>query len=287
MKKEASILLLVVVGVFLILVSPSIVVFAANQSITYATVTIVNTGPTVVSVTVTPDPANPEDTMTVIANISDPNGVPNDINTVQAVFDMGTGATGDDTTVSLSYNSTSGFYQNDTFTLALNATPGTWTVNVTATDDFSAIHTAIDTFTVNTIVALTLHDTPIDFGNVSVGATDRRADNSSTGNGYTGGTIKGFPIGINNTGNVNENFTISGLNLVGQTDSAYAIGVSNITYNLTGTNPGLTTLTGTDTLISGANNAPSVQDVYFWIDTPNNIPEQEYRGNVTLSAIQS
>lgn len=266
MNKIAIPLLVVLIGVFGILAF-STATSAANQSTTYTTVYVMNTLPDVANTTASPDPAVPSDTMTVTVNVNDVNG---DLDKVWAVYYNTSGsAVG---TVWLWYNATSGLYQNSTFTLPVDAASGTWNVTVYANDTYGTSQDS-DTFTVGTVVAMTLHNTPVDFGNTSVGVNDRRAENGTAVAGSYQGIVAGFPLVVNNTGNANNNYTISGTKLPGQTDTGYDIGAGNITYDLTATLPG-TALTGADALFSG-NNAPNSEiNLYFWIDVPAGIQGQ-------------
>jgi hypothetical protein len=258
----------------------STIASAANQSTTYATVYVMNTLPHIQTVTASPDPAVPSDVMTVKSNVSDVNG---DLDVVWAKYYNTTmGLVG---TVSLTYNATSKLYADYTFTIPADAIGGTWNVTVYANDTYGTSSKST-TFTVNSVIAMTLQNTPIDFGNSSVGVANRRAENGTAIAGSYRGVVEGFPLIVNNTGNTKNNYTISGLDLVGQTNGAYKIGVSNVTYKLTST-PSGTALTGVDTLYSGNNNAKSVVNTYFWINVPTGIPQQQYKGNVTIKASRS
>ncbi len=258
----------------------STIASAANQSITYSTVYVINTLPNIQIVTESPNPAVPSDIITVKSNVTDANG---DLNKVWAKYYNTTG--GLIATVKLVYNTTSKLYQNNTFSIPANGAGGTWNVTVYANDTYGTVSKST-TFTVNSVIAMTLQNTPIDFGNSSVGVTNRRAENGTAVAGSYRGIVAGFPLKVNNTGNTKNNYTISGLQLVGQTNSAYKIGVSNVTYKLTSILPG-TALTGVNTLYSGNNAPKSIVNTYFWINVPTGIPQQQYKGNVTIKASRS
>ncbi len=258
----------------------STIASAANQSITYATVYVINTLPNIQTVTESPNPAVPSDIITVKANVSDVNG---DLSKVWAKYYNTTG--GLVGTVKLIYNTTSKLYQNTTFTIPADAVGGTWNVTVYANDTYGT-KSKSTTFTVNSVIAMALQNTPIDFGNSSVGVTNRRAENGTAVAGSYRGIVAGFPLKVNNTGNTKNNYSISGLQLVGQTNSAYKIGVSNVTYKLTSAPPG-TALTGVNMLYSGNNAPKSIVNTYFWINVPTGIPQQQYKGNVTIKASHS
>ena len=279
MKKSfliAMVACLVIVGAFAF---STTLTSAANNETTYARVYVMNTLPSVTDVTASPDPASPSDTMTVEANVSDANG---DLDVVWAEYYNTTGLVA---TVGLVLNATSGLYYNDTFQLASNAVPGTWNVTVYANDTYGE-SSNFTTFVVEGIVALELYNTPVDFGNASAGDSDRRAENGTAVAGSYQGIVAGFPLQVNNTGNVNEDYSISGLDLVGQTDSNFNISVGNVEYNLTDTNGAGFSLTDSEVEFASTNAPQSIQDVYFWINVPS-VPQQEYKGNVTIRATQS
>ncbi len=268
----------------LIFILCSVAVIAATNQTTYMIVRITNTAPTVNEVTVAPDPADPSTTMNITANVTDPNGVPADISSVVATY---SGPGGETATVNLVFNGGTGLFENTTYTLPWNATPGTWNVSFNATDTAGTWNVNSTSFTVNPVVSITLHNTPVDFGNASVGVSDRRADNGTAGSGYIGGTIKGFPLKVNNTGNVDANYTIKGKDLMGQVDPNFNISVTDVKYDTDSNVAGATQLALADQSISNTNIPGSLDDVYFWITTPPSIPEQDYKGNLTISAVQS
>lgn len=273
-------------GVCVLIVSVLAVIVLAQSNQTTMTVRIINSAPTVESITFSPNPIDPGNTITIFANVTDPNSVPSDINTVNATIDMSTNATGDDVTLAMTYNSSSSLYEVN-YTLSVNAVPGTWGVTVDADDNAVASDSNSSNFTVNSVVSIGLIDSPIDFGNASVGEEDRRADNSTAGSGYTGGSVRGFPLQLNNTGNVNADYDIQGTNLTGQTDNSYDIAVSNVEWNTENNATSATGLTTSDVSVATSQAPLATQDVYFWITLPSNIPEQNYEGNVTISATQS
>lgn len=273
----AFVMILTVAAVFSV---GTTLVSAANNQTTYATVYVANSLPVVTDVTVNPSPANPSDTLTVTANVSDANG---DLDVVWVKYYNTTGDLV--ANLGLVYNGGTGLYENTSFTLAANADPGQWNATVYANDSFGESSDYF-LFSVNGLVAMELKNTPIDFGNASAGETGRRADDGTTGSGYDGGTIKGFPLKVNNTGNVNQNYTIKGLDLVGDVNPAYNIGVGNVSYNLTNTGGAGFSLTTSATQFASVISPAVIQDVYFWIDIPA-VPQQDYTGNVTIRAVQS
>jgi hypothetical protein len=379
-KGAATLIALILAFLFSILT-----VSAAQSELTNMTVYIINTGPTVGTINVTPDPAEPLDIMRFEVNITDANGVPDDIDTVNGVLDMGTpGVPGDDVTISFTHNATNELYYNITYQIPVAATFGTWTINITVTDDFALSDSGTQTFTVtdttdpvinnisdtpdpvdpgatinftanvtdnvnvnatwveisgtnysmtqsgssdiwyydtfdtniaagtydytvyandtygntatpvssnftiNSLISLSLEQIPVAFGNTTIPVTDRRADNGTAGSGYTGGTIKGFPMMINNTGNVNENFSISGTDLTGLAQPAYEVGVGNVSYDLddgvAGASTLTTTLTQFTTSVIAMNN---YEELYFWISIPSGLPSQNYKGDINITASQS
>ena len=373
----------IVLLLIIMLVLLGLSVSAADWQTTNTTVYIINTGPTANSVTVTSNPSEPGDSIYIKSNVTDVNGIPDDITNVTVVLDMGTPTNeSDDVSLNMVYNTSSGLYENTSYTLPLNSPFGVYTANSTAIDDFDAsdwvtgtfnvtdltnpvINTVsdnspvdpgstlnitanvtdnvavddvfveinatnysmtqagstdiyyyddydtnviagtydytvyandtygndatpvTDNFTVNALVALTLEQVPIEFGNTTIPVTSRHADNGTAGDGYTGGTIKGFPMVINNTGNVNENFSISGTDMTGQTQGSYEVGVGNLTYDTDGALPAAYNLSTSLTQFVGDVAWTATQDVYFWISIPEGIPSQNYVGTINVSAVQS
>lgn len=371
-------------GLFLTLFSLTALADTCYNTTTNVYVT--NTGPTVVDVTVTTNPMEPGDTIYVWANVTDPNGVPDDIQSVIGTIDMGTPTnSSDDINITLIYNATSGLYYNATHVIPLASPFGEYNITILATDDFNATATnnglfnvtditapvinsindtpdptnpgdtinftanvsdnvnvdtvlvqiegtnysmsgtepsywydTLDTsaytpgtytytvyandtygnwatplagnFTINTLVSIDLTQIPIDFGNTTIPVYNRSADNgtSSTALGYDGdGVVEGFPMIVNNTGNVYVNISISGTDLVGLTQTSYSIGVGNVTYDLDGTVATMTALTTTTTeYASNVTSFGGTQDTYFWIQIPQGLPSQFYQGNVTICASQ-
>ena len=255
--------------------------FAANESTTYARVFVINSAP-VISDIILPDGAyDPETTLPIQVEVTDTNGVPDDITSVNATLTPPTEAV---INLNLTYNATSGFYEGS-YALPEGAEPGSWNITVNVKDAFGATGTDSKLFTINTIVSLNLANNPIDFGNTSIPVEDRRADNGTAGDGYEGGTIKGYPLTITNDGNVAEDFSIKGDTLVGQTNPVYTLAVGSIEYSLTEEQG--TVLTGAATEFAAGVAKQASEDLYFWITISENVPEQEYKGNVTVSAVQA
>ncbi len=283
MKRIIIALLLVISSINILIYAQN--VFAAANETTEVLVNVVNSPPVVREVTVSPDPADPGNTLTVTANVTDVNS---DIISVVGTFDYGTpDNTGDDVSVTLVFNPLSELYENNTFAVPFTAPAGLWAFNVTATDSFALQNKNSTTFIVNKLITIALANTPIDFGNASAGEFDRRADDGTPGSGYTGVTVKGFPLQIINGGNVNLNYSINSSNLIGSTDQSFNITVSNLSYN---TAPNATTSTNMAYAlqpISGDNAINSTEDVFFFLDIPLGTPEQSYRGNVTIVSQES
>jgi len=255
--------------------------FAANESTTYARVFVINSAPTVSDI-VLPDGAyDPETTLPIQVEVTDYNGVPDDIVSVNATLIPPTESS---VLIELTYNATSGYYEGN-YALPEGAEPGSWNITIDVIDDFGATGSDSTLFTINTIVSLNLANNPIDFGNTSTPVEDRRADNGTAGDGYEGGTIKGYPLIITNDGNVAEDFSIKGDTLVGQINPAYTLAVGSIEYSLTEEQG--TVLTGTATEFAAGVAKQASEDLYFWITISENVPEQEYEGNVTVSAVQA
>ena len=278
-KSILSITFLVIVGLFS--VSAGFTLAATNQT-TDLLVYIMNTAPAFQggNVTVTPDPAYPNDTMTVKANVTDSN---NDTLTVNCTYYNTTGSA-QSPTVWLVYNGVSGLWENNTFQLSTSAGLGVWNVTCVASDNITTTSFTTN-FTVAAFCEMALDQIPEDFGNTSVPVTDRRAENGTAETGYVGGAIKGFPLRVNNTGNCNNNYSISGNDLVGQLNGAYSIPVSNVGYALTSAAP-TATLTGSFVQYSDTNAPGSMVNTFFWLSA-SNVPQQNYKGNVTIRSYQT
>ena len=282
--------ILLFLGIIFAISTVSIIILAANNATTDLIVRIVNTPPVINNVTVTPNPADPGNTITVNATITDANGIPGDVSTVKVTY-IGPG--GETFTFFLVFNEsispTVGKYSNNTFTLPSNATPGTWFANVTVNDTKNAQTSFLANFTVNAFISITLANTPVDFGNASSGETLRRAENGTTNSvqGFAGGPIKGFPLLINNNGNVNLAYNMTGNNLTGQTNSSFVIPVSNIFFNTIINTSSAQSLSETvSKQLSNGNVPNSAEESFFWITLPTTLTEQEYKGNVTILATQ-
>lgn len=136
---------------------------------------LITEGPTVESITITPDDEPAEDgvqinptpggnkTVNISAVVSDPNGW-NNINTVEAVI-TGPGIIAD-SPVTLSFVSNSTLMTatyNGTFNMSFYYLDGTYTVNVTATDMSSLTGSNSTTFEYQTALALELDTNMINF----------------------------------------------------------------------------------------------------------------------------
>lgn len=246
---------------------------------TYMTVFITNTAPQVIFSNATPNPAIPGQAVTARANITDVNG--------------------DSLSVNITYyNTTSGaesgiihmdlqgdFYTNNTFILPVTAPAGTWYFNITTSDGFTTTVNKT-TFTVNGVLSTRVDNSPIIFGNQTVGQVAQRAQNGTYVAGTYAGNVNGFPLVLNNTGNVLAAYSINGTYLAGQTDGSKIIGVGNVTWAITDTGSGSraskTALAVAPASIATDIAASLAQNVYFWIDTPTGVTQQEYRGNITI-----
>jgi len=264
----------IILTALLIVLLPALMISTAvalnETQATYATVHVLNTAPVINSVGATPDPVDPSTTITIKVNATDDN---QDITEVWATLDMGTGGTGDDVSLQLTYNGGTGLYEN-THGLAYDAAPGTWTIAANVTDGASVDNDS-GTFTVNGVVNLALINTPIDFGNASVGDTDNSAEVGT-----------GFPLTMNNTGNVNVTFETKGEDLQGQTQGSYNIGVGNLKVYHQNSVGSASALSTSYQQVGSQTSPGNTEDAYFWITIPNGLPEQEYQGNVTVMALQ-
>ncbi len=271
MKTRNALFLILFAAIAIVSLSltPSVVTAAENVT-TYMVVTVGNVAPDVVIAWTTPGTSfNPDATVTINANATDDNGQ-SDIVLVNVTY---TGAGGESYYYKMSYVS-GVLYQNDSLVLPHNATPGTWQANVSAIDQAGATDYYDATFTVNTIVSIELLNTPVNFSTLTTGQTDQEALNH---------------LQINNTGNINLNYTIEGLDLVGVNDGGYEIGVSNVTYDATSAYDfgDEVTLTTSAVKFAGDKAPPSLTNVSFRIDISTGLANQDYKGNLTIRAVQS
>lgn len=246
---------------------------------TAMTVFIKNTAPQEIFANVTPNPAIPGQTLTFRANITDVNSDALKVN-ITYYNTTNKPQTGG---INLHVPLNGLYYINNTFTLSATAAAGTWSVNATFSDGFVTV-TNRTTFTVNSMTSTKLQNTPIDFGNQTVGQTAQRANNGTTVAGIYSSSIQGWPLVINNTGNTVANYSINGTNLVGPTKT---IGVSNVTWNTTrtgeGSRAGKVALTKTTPrLIVAHKSSGSNAKVCFWLDTPRGITQQRLNGTVKI-----
>ena len=137
---------------------------------------LITEGPTVDSITITPDDSGGEagvlidpipgsnKNVTITAVVSDPNGW-NNIDTVIAnITGPGIGIVADSpVSLSLISNDTNTATYNGTFNMSFYYANGTYTVNVTATDNSSLTGSNLTTFNYTTAIALELDSTIINF----------------------------------------------------------------------------------------------------------------------------
>ena len=231
------------------------------------------TNPTIQWVNATPNPVDPGNTINITAKVTDNVGV----DTVVVEIN------GQNYTMNYSGND---IYYYDGFDTFIEA--GTYNYTVYANDTYGNDATPVTSnFTINELISLSLSQTPIEFGNTTIPVTNRRADNGTSGNGYTGGTVKGFPMVVNNTGNVNENFTISGTGLIGQTNSSFTIGAGNVSYNTINDINSATSLSTTAQQLASNIAMNNISNAYFWLSIPEGVPSQQYIGTINVTAIKS
>lgn len=153
---------------------------------------------------------------------------------------------------------------------------GSWTVNVTASDNSAANATNdTTTLTINSLTAFTLAPSTITWGILSPGAPDQSAIND--------------PSILNNTGNYvvsAGNIKINATDLIGFTDPSNTIGAGNFTSAIT--DPACTgdqLSTGIFTPITGANldkgnlsigSGTAQQTLYYCLDVPSSVTKQNY-----------
>jgi len=129
---------------------------------------------------------------------------------------------------------------------------------------------------VNKLLAHTLANTPILFGNLNPGTTDNPAQE---GNGQ--------PINQTNCGNVEIDAQLSGTDLVGESDDAWIIAAGNVTYYGSDDAGSSVALTGTPATLELDTSEQSTGQIWNWIDIPTPLYAQAYSGNYTVTAAES
>lgn len=183
--------------------------------------TVSGEAPVVVITSITPDPADPSDTVTVSGTLSDPNAkneaqLRKEINTFQYTVEKPDAS--EYTTGPITVASAWSF----DFDLGSGADAGVWSVEVTATDDDGLSNSYTNTFVVNEMNGYAIDFTTVDFGTVAIGTQEIVSgdDIFSTGDGKP--TIR-------NTGNYEVmDVTISAIDMTADTDPSNTIPCANL-----------------------------------------------------------
>ena len=235
--------------------------------------------------------ANPGDSFTVTANVSDEWNTSITSTNITCVGSGGVEGTDSWDSYTLQNDSVSWTIVNlttievtGTITLNTSSINGTWNCTVygfNATNDFdSASNTSL---TVNTRVGITLSQSSCSYTAGNPGSSNNAW--SCGGDSYTR---------ITHDGNIDINVTINGTDLTGQTDSSWIIGVQNVSYanvsagDAAPSPPGTAlSTTVTDLIIiwtRGTYPTKSASDLYSWINYPSPLKVQTYQGVMTLLA---
>jgi len=248
-------------------------------------------GPTVDSITITPDDEPAKDgvqvnptpgsnkTVNISAVVSDPNGWTN-INKVEAEITGGPSIVAD-SPVTLSYVSNSSLMTatyNGTFNMSFYYLNGTYTVDVTATDMSSLTGSSLTTFEYQTAIGLELDSTiinfscsgPIDPGEASEVLGD---ENMETLNNAT----------IRNIGNVKIDVEVNGTNM---TSAGNVITKDNIEARINETSYLDMSVTRCFD-VNMSVNASSLENADFKLFVPYGTPQGNYSGTITLTPVQS
>mgnify|MGYP006992524691 CR=1 FL=1 len=268
---------------FIILAGFMLLDFGFAESKTNATrmtIFIKNTAPVIVWANVTSNPTLPGSYITIRGNASDANGDSLMFNV--SIYNTTKGLIA---RRKMSYHPTEKIWVNNTYQLPADARPGNWYANITFYDGFTFVVNKTR-FEVSSQTSTKLQNSPIDFGNQTVGQIAQRADNGTAVAGKYSTAIRGWPLILNNTGNTLVNYTLNGSDLKGPTKT---IGVGNVTWNITsnpvdgeGVATGKIKLTAAQKLVATGKAAKSYQKVYFWITTPNGITQQRLNGTVVI-----
>ncbi len=274
-RKEITLALVLVLTGFLFTVG-SPVEGADNANFT-VTLTIGNTAPVVYYVqTTNDDPADgTTKTIYIYFNATDADGVLNLNDSSAQVF------ISYQPNSSLNHTSSScTAYQTNTTAKSYNCSitinyydnPGNWSINASVKDINGVPSDKTDiNFTMNTLSAIQINITAIDFGTRSLGELDIAAGNN--------------PLRINNTGN--DDFTlvnVTGYELRGVDVPDYVIPASNFSVNTTNAPNGTILSNATAVTVNGATlprGANSFEELYFYIEeVPLNLSEQVYNSTV-------
>jgi len=220
-------------------------------------VSVGNDAPDVAITSISPDPADPGDTVTVSGTLSDPNGI-GDVSalTYDVMYPNGTLYIDDaSATVAAAWS------LNFALPAGGNAPSGTWTVEVTATDAGLATDTDSSTFVVNTVISITVTD--MSYGSVTAGSNDNPGSHTVTN---TGNVVIVF--GNSSTAGY-DNDADDGISWADMTTSdTDTIADSHIT----------TSWAVSTQIAAGANS-----DVNFELDVPAGTPSGTYAGNTTFT----
>jgi hypothetical protein len=234
--------------------------------------TVSGEAPVVVITSITPDPADPGDTVTVSGTLSDPNAkneaqLRNEINTFQYTVEKPD--TSEYTTGPITVASAWSF----DFDLGSGADAGVWSVEVTATDDDGLSNSYTNTFVVNEMSGYAIDFTTVDFGTVAIGTQEIVSgdDIFSTGDGKP--TIR-------NTGNYEVmDVTISAINMTADTDPSNTIPCASLGADVAG--DGEQDLGGARTFVVGI--APGeTAAINFTLTAPTGTASDTYSGVISV-----
>ena len=219
--------------------------------------TVGNAAPDVAITLISPDPAVPGDTITVSGTLTDPNGI-SDVTslTYDVKYPDGTLYIDDATaTVAAAWSF------NFALPAGCNAPPGSWTVEVTATDAGSLSDTDSSMFTVSDLVAISVTD--MDYDSVSAGSNNNPGSHTVTNTGNVAIVFADTtPAGYDNPD------PGDGITWTGMTSGANTITDVNIE----------TTWTASTSIAPCAN-----ADVGFELDVPTGTPSGTYAGQTTFT----
>ena len=251
---------------------------------------LITEGPTVESITITPDDEPAEDgvqinptpgankTVNISAVVSDPNGW-DDVDTVNVTI-TGSGTVAD-SPVNLTYVSNSSLMTatyNGTFNMSFYYLNGTYTVDVTATDVSSLTGSNLTTFEYQTAIALELDTNMINFsisGPIDPGETSEvfgdedmsTLDNATVRN--IGNVV--IDVNVNGTDMTSAGSVITKDNIDARVDALGYLNMSMTRFFDVNMTVGNLSLNNTD----------------FKLYVPFGTPQGNYTGTITLTAVQS
>ncbi len=228
-----------------------------NSSITTYFTVASSISITILSVNATPNPVLPSQLVNITANVTD--GVT--IDTVWFNLNL----------INITMKGCgTGIYCNDTINVS-SLYAGIYSYTVYANDTSSNTATPMTSnFTISAVVSVNLYNQSINFSSGQVGQT------------LNAQPLYGFPMVVQNTGNINISVNISGTNLSGATSAR--ITPNYVDWSNASGFTSLANLSYAQQLVNPLMMQLQTTNIFFRINVPLGIPSQQYTGNITIVA---